>query len=95
MSVATPNGILLAFLFAFWGLLVAGVKLSNWYVGKRLCDGPSLIPLIPVAPAAAFLIGWLANLVVPPWGTWAIVGLHLVLLALALSRVADRRPRRD
>ena len=78
------NAWLVLFLAAFWGLLTAGVKLSNWRAGKRWSDGPSLFPMIPVFALIAGVGGWLVNLVVSPWGSWGIAGLHLGWLVVSL-----------
>jgi amino acid transporter len=69
---------LVVFIYGFYSLLVAWAKFENWLQGKRWSDGPCLFPLFPIA-CALLLIGSLINLVAPPWGTWAIVALHLIV----------------
>jgi hypothetical protein len=77
----TPNDYLFAFVVIFWLAVFGWVKVSNWRAGKRWGDGPSLIPVIPTIPAAAFVLGWAVNAVASPWGLWVVVGLHATFVA--------------
>jgi hypothetical protein len=85
----SPNAWLVPFVVGFWLLLWLWVKAGNWRDGREWSAGPSFIPIIPFIPAAMIGAGWLVNRSVPPWGTWAVVGVHLGYIAVAILR----RPR--
>lgn len=83
----SANSGLVLFLFAFWGIFIAAVTLSNWRAGKRWSDGPSLIPVIPIFPVVAGSVGWFVNLTASPWGSWGIAGLHVGWLVVSLTLI--------
>ena len=87
----TANQCLLLFVIVFYSGLVVAVKVSNWRAGKLWSDGPSLIPIIPLFPAAALLVGWLVNLAAAPWGSWGVAVFHVGGLVAGLF-VVSRRP---
>jgi hypothetical protein len=39
--------------------------------------------MIPVLAMGLISVGWLVNLAVSPWGTWGIVGLHVLFPMVA------------
>jgi hypothetical protein len=78
------NQELLKFIFGFWFLLFVAIKALNLIQHRKFSDGPSLIPVIPIIPLSSFLLGWLINLIAPPWGLYCIVALHLSYLAYVI-----------
>jgi hypothetical protein len=91
----TANNALVLFLAVFWGGLATVVKITNLLAGKRWSDGPSLIPVIPLHPLAAGMVGWLVNLVVSPWGSWLICALHVgwIVVAAIVGELRHQRSR--
>jgi hypothetical protein len=75
---------LLVFVVGFWALFAIGIKYSNWRAGKRWHDGPSLVPVIPMLPILAILVGAAINFFASPWGLWTVIGLHVGLLMYGL-----------
>jgi len=78
----TANIGLVAFLFAFWGLLWVSTRVGNFLSGRRFNDGPSFVPLVPVLPLLLFGVGVLVNLGISPWGTIGVAAIHFGWLAV-------------
>jgi hypothetical protein len=72
------DGVLVHFVYGFWGLLAAAVKVSNWLAGKSWSDGPSLLPMFLVFPLIAVIMGWMINQIASPYGTCVVAGIHLI-----------------
>lgn len=72
-----PNVICFAFVYAFWMLLWGLVSIGKWMNGKSLGDGPSLMPQVLVFPVVFSALAAAINLVVAPYGTIAVIVVHL------------------
>jgi hypothetical protein len=80
----TSNQLLLWFIGGFWVLLYCALKLDNLWRGRRFSDGPSLIPVVPIFPIVGLGIGAVLNYAMSPWGTVAVIVLHVGVLGFAL-----------
>ena len=88
------NLVLVLFLLVFYLGLVAVLEIRNLLAHRPLNDGPSLFPVIPFLPAAFLGIGVLINHFASPWGTCAVVAVHLGFVVRVLFR-GQREYRKD
>ena len=87
MLAMTPNAALVMFVVIVWSSLWLTVKISHIYHGRPWTDGPSFVPVIPVFPALAVLVGAWLNKWLPPYGTIGIVVLHVAFVGLPLIHI--------
>jgi hypothetical protein len=86
----TANVGLVVFLIAFWGLLAVCGILSNLVSGKRWNERSQIYAILALA-AIALIVGWLLNLFISPWGTWCIMGIHVLFFVVGV--VGELRQR--
>lgn len=81
-----PNVVCFAFVYIFWTLLWGLVSVGKWIDGRSLDDGPSMMPLILVFPVVFPAIAAAINFVVAPYGTIAVIVMHLGYIPAILLR---------
>lgn len=86
MSIVLPVLIFVSW-FAFV-LLPAGklaIEDEQNNVPKDKRRGTSILPGFPLFPLIAWGAAVVVDRFIPPWGSWAFLGIHGVLLAVSLS----------
>ena len=69
---------------AWLGIIVAAFWIGLALAVKKAKPTTSLVPIIPLVPAALFGLGVIINTYRSPWGTAIVGGIHVALLLLIL-----------
>jgi hypothetical protein len=89
MSVILPIVIFVswfAFVLVPAGRLAIEDERNNVPKDKR--RGTSILPGFPIFPLIAWGVALVVNYFIPPWGLWAFLGIHGILLAVSLCIIA-------